>query len=94
MDKDDARYRKLEQLHERREQVARLHRKGHGVVAVVELMRLSFPAAWAALDAYETGGAAALKLRRVDAAKASAAVWVLDKRRRFNARSATSIPRH
>ncbi len=31
MDKEDARYQKLEQLHERRKQVVRLHRKGLGV---------------------------------------------------------------
>ena len=35
MDKEDARYQKLEQLHERRKQVVRLHRKGHGVMAIV-----------------------------------------------------------
>ncbi|MDZ4316646.1 MAG: hypothetical protein U0989_17990 [Azonexus sp.] len=32
MEKDDARYSTLEQLHERRKQVVRLHRKGYGVM--------------------------------------------------------------
>lgn len=61
MDKEDARYQKLEQLHERRKQVARLHRRGHGVMEIVELTGLSYPAVRAAIDAFEAGGAAALK---------------------------------
>lgn len=61
MDREDARYQKLEQLHERRKQVVRLHRKGHGVMAIVELTGLSYPAVRRAIDLYEAGGAAALK---------------------------------
>ena len=44
MEKDDARYSMLEQLHERRKQVVRLHRKGYGVMQIVELSGLSYPA--------------------------------------------------
>ena len=61
MDKEDARYQKLEQLHERRKQVVRLHRKGYGVMAIVELTGLSYPAVRRAINLYEAGGAAALK---------------------------------
>ncbi|MCS6764624.1 MAG: IS630 family transposase [Candidatus Protistobacter heckmanni] len=61
MEKEDARYQKLKQLHERRKQVVRLHRKGYGVMAIVELTGLSYPAARLAIDLYEEGGAAALK---------------------------------
>jgi transposase len=61
MDKEDARYQKLEQFHERRKQVARLHRKGYGVMAIVELTGLSYPAVRRAIDLYESGGVAALK---------------------------------
>ncbi|MCI4441323.1 MAG: helix-turn-helix domain-containing protein [Tibeticola sp.] len=61
MDKEDARYQKLEQLHERRKQVVWLHRKGYGVMAIVELKGLSYPTARRAIDLYEAGGAAALK---------------------------------
>jgi transposase len=61
MDKEDARYQKLEQLHERRKQVVRLHRKGHGVMAIVGLTGLSYPAVRLAIDLYEEGGYAALK---------------------------------
>jgi transposase len=61
MDKEDARYQKLEQLHERRKQVVRLYRKGHGVMAIVELTGLSYPAVRLAIDLYEAGGLAALK---------------------------------
>ena len=61
MDKEDARYQKLEQLHERRKQVVRLDRKGYGVMAIVELTGLSYPAVRLAIDRYTEGGAAALK---------------------------------
>ena len=61
MDKEDARYQKLEQLHERRKQVVRLHRRGYGVMAIVELTGLSYPAVRLAIDRYTEGGAAALK---------------------------------
>lgn len=61
MDKEDARYQKLEQLHERRKQVVRLHRKGHGVMAIVDMTGLSYPAVRLAIDLYEEGGFAALK---------------------------------
>ncbi|MCS6763514.1 MAG: IS630 family transposase [Candidatus Protistobacter heckmanni] len=61
MEKEDARYQKLKQLHERRKQVVRLHRKGYGVMAIVELTGLSYPAARLAIDLYEEGSAAAMK---------------------------------
>ncbi len=61
MDKEDARYQKLEQLHERRKQVVRLHRKGHGVMAIVGMTGLSYPAARLAINLYEEGGYLALK---------------------------------
>lgn len=64
MDKEDARYQRLEQLHERRKQVVRLHVKGHGVMEIVELTGLSYPAVRLAIDLYEAGGAAALKPAR------------------------------
>jgi transposase len=61
MDKEDARYQKLEQLHERRKQVVRLHRKGLGVMAIAAMTGLSYPAARWAIDLYEEGGYGALK---------------------------------
>ena len=61
MDREDARYQKLEQLHERRKQVVRLHRKGHGVMAIVGMTGLSYPAVRLAIDLHEEGGYAALK---------------------------------
>lgn len=61
MDREDARYQKLEQLHERRKQVVRLHRKGHGVMAIVGMTGLSYPAVRLAIDMYEEGGYGALK---------------------------------
>ncbi len=44
MNKEDARYQKPEQWHERRKQVVRLHRKGYGVMAIAGMTRLSYPA--------------------------------------------------
>jgi len=61
MEKDDARYSTLEQLHERRKQVVRLHRKGYGVMQIVELSGMSYPAVRGAIDRYQTGGMSALK---------------------------------
>lgn len=61
MDKEDARYQRLEQLHERRKQVARLHVKGRGVMEIVELTGLSYPAVRRAIDLFEAAGASALK---------------------------------
>jgi len=61
MQKDDARYSTLEQLHERRKQVVRLHRKGYGVMQIIELSGLSYPTVRSAIDRYREGGLAALK---------------------------------
>ena len=60
MDKEDARHQTLAQLHERRKQVVRLHRKGHGVMRIVELTGLSYPTVRKAIDLYEAGGLAAV----------------------------------
>ena len=51
----------MDQLHERRKQVVRLHRKGYGVMRIVELCGLSYPAVRATIDRYEKGGMAAIK---------------------------------
>ena len=40
MDKEDARYQTLEQLHERRKQVVRLYRQGIGIMMIVKLSGL------------------------------------------------------
>jgi transposase len=64
MDKEDARYQSMEQLHERRKQVARLHRQGFGVMQIVQLCGLSYPTVRGIIDRYEQGGAATLKPAR------------------------------
>jgi transposase len=51
----------LEPQRERRKQVVRLHRKGCGVMQIVELRGLSYPTVRAAIDRYEKGGLAAIK---------------------------------
>lgn len=44
MDKEDARYQTLEQLHERRKQVVRLHKRGTGIMQQIKDMTgLSYP---------------------------------------------------
>lgn len=73
MDKEDVRYQTLEQLHERRKQVVRLHRKGHGVMHIVELTGLSYPAVRSTIDRFERGGMPAI----APAPAAAVAAWVV-----------------
>jgi transposase len=61
MNKKDARYQKLEQLHERRKQVVRLYQAGCRIMAIVELTGLSYPSVRRALSLYEAGGMSALR---------------------------------
>jgi transposase len=61
MEKEDARKQSREVLHERRKQVIRMHRKGMPVMQIVEHSGLSWSAVNAAITAYSTAGAAALK---------------------------------
>ncbi len=61
MDKEDARYQKLEQLHERRKQVVRLHLRSTGVMEIAALTGLSYPAVRKAIDLYVAGGWLAIK---------------------------------
>ena len=61
MDKEDARYQKLEQLHERRKQVVRLHLRDTGVMQIVTLTGLSYPTVRKAIDLFDAGGWAAIK---------------------------------
>jgi transposase len=56
MDKEDARTQSRDVLHERRKQVVRLHRKGTGVMCIVEQTGLSWGAVNAAICLYESGG--------------------------------------
>ena len=60
MEKEDARKQSPVQLHERRKQVVRLHRKGYGVMQIVELSGLTYPTVRKAIDLYEQDGMAAL----------------------------------
>ncbi len=50
MEKEDARYQTLEQLHERRKQVIRLHKRGIKVMELVQMSGLSYPAVRKVLD--------------------------------------------
>ncbi len=61
MEKEDARKQSREVLHERRKQVIRMHRKGLPVMQIVEQCGLSWYAVNAAITAYSTAGAGALK---------------------------------
>ena len=55
MDKEDARTQSREVLHERRKQVIRLHRKGIGVMSIVEQTGLSWSAVNAAISLFDEG---------------------------------------
>ena len=51
----------LEQLHERRKQVIRLHKRGIKVMELVQMSGLSYPAVRKVLDLFEQGGWPAIK---------------------------------
>src|ERR1700693_4449734 len=61
MDKENARKQTLEQLHEWRKQVARLHRKGIKIMQIVLMTGLSDPAVRATLDRFVEGGWASIR---------------------------------
>ncbi len=61
MEKENARRQTLEQLHERRKQVVRLHRKGIKIMQIVSMTGLSYPAVRATLDQFAEGGWAAIR---------------------------------
>ena len=63
MQKEDARKQSREVLHERRKQVIRMHRKGVGVMRIVELTGLSWTAVNTALRLHGAGASATLKPR-------------------------------
>ena len=50
MEKENARKQTLEQLHERRKQVVRLHKKGIKIMQIVAMTGLSYPPVRAAID--------------------------------------------
>ena len=61
MEKEDARYQTLEQLHERRKQVVRLHKKGIKIMQIRALTGLSYPTVRAAIDLFDAGGWSAIR---------------------------------
>ena len=61
MEKENARKQSLEQLHERRKQVVRLHKKALGVMQIVSMTGLSYPAVRACIDLFEAGGWPAIR---------------------------------
>jgi transposase len=61
MEKEDARYQTLAQLHERRKQVIRLYKRGIKVMELVQMSGLSYPAVRKVLNLFEQGGWAAIK---------------------------------
>ena len=61
MEKENARKQTLEQLHERRKQVVRLHRKGIKIMQIVSMTGLSYPAVRATLDRFLEGGWTAIR---------------------------------
>lgn len=61
MEKETARKQTLEQLHERRKQVVRLHKKSMKVMQIVTMTDLSYPAVRATIDLFDAGGWAAIR---------------------------------
>ena len=70
LEKDSARTQTLEQLHQRRKQVARLYKRGIKIMQIVEMTGLSYPPVRAAIGVFEAARQAAgspSDLRCVDA---------------------------
>ncbi len=61
MEKENARKQTLVQLHERRKQVVRLHKKAIKVMQIVDLTGLSYPAVRATIDRFDAGGWPAIR---------------------------------
>lgn len=61
MEKENARKQTLEQLHERRKQVVRLHKKGLKIMQIVAMTGLSYPAVRATIDLFVAGGWSAIR---------------------------------
>lgn len=61
MEKENARKQTLEQLYERRKQVVRLHKKALGVMQIVSMTGLSYPAVRVCIDLFEAGGWPAIR---------------------------------
>ncbi len=60
-ERKNARTQTLEQLHERRKQVVRLHKKSMKVMQIVTMTGLSYPAVRATIDLFDAGGWAAIR---------------------------------
>jgi transposase len=61
MEKESAREQTLEQLHERRKQVVRLHIKGIKIMKIVDMTGLTYPTVRKAIDLYKAGSWPALR---------------------------------
>ena len=61
MEKENARKQTLEQLHERRKQVVRLHKKGIKIMQIVDMTGLSYPAVRVCIDLFDAGGWSAIR---------------------------------
>jgi Winged helix-turn helix len=61
MEKENARKQTLEQLHERRKQVVSLHKKALGVMQIVSMTGVSYPAVRACINLFEAGGWPAIR---------------------------------
>jgi len=61
MEKEDARFQTLEQLHERRKQVVRLHKKAIKIMQIVALTGLSYPTVRSTINLFEAGGWSAIR---------------------------------
>jgi hypothetical protein len=53
--------KRWKQLHERRKQVVRLHKKGIKIMQIVEMTGLSYPPVRATIDLFEAGGWGAIR---------------------------------
>ena len=61
MEKENAAKQTLDQLHERRKQVVRLHKKGIKIMTIAAMTGLSYPCGRSTVDLFDTGGWSAIR---------------------------------
>ena len=75
MEKENARRQTLEQLHERRKQVVRLHKKDIKIMQIVAMAGLSYPAVRATIDLFEADGWSAIRPSSRGRARGDGRTW-------------------
>ena len=91
MEKEDASYQTLEQLHERRKQVARLHKQGNKVMQIVKMVGLSYPTVRNVIDLFSKAAGLRYALQAEAGNQGKADCSVMNKSSELSALSSTNV---